>query len=96
MSALERVLDPRVLIVYSSLQLGKCTYNKETQQISLEGSYRFDQSLIDQYNQILDQEYNNYLIAHKIDYPEATELPPDLEGFFTDMRNALLYLQEYI
>ena len=96
MSVLERVLTPRILIVYSALQLGKCTYNKENQQITLDGNYRFDQSLIDEYTTILNQEYNNYLTACKEEHPEATELTPDLEGIFTDMRNVLSYLQEFV
>jgi ABC-type transporter MlaC component len=96
MSVLERVLTPRILIVYSALQLGKCTHDKENQQITLDGNYRFDQSLIDEYTTILNQEYNNYLTAYKEEYPEATELTPDLEGIFTDMRNVLSYLQEFV
>jgi len=96
MSALERVLSPRMLIVYSALQLGKCTHDKENQQIVLNGEYRFDQGLIDQFSTILNQEYNSYLRAHQETYPEDTELPSDLENFFTDMRNVLSYLQEYL
>ena len=96
MSVLERVLTPRILIVYSALQLGKCTYNKENQQINLNGEYRFDQGLIDQYTAIINQEYNNYLAAHKEDHPDADELSPELEGVFTDLRNIISYLQEFI
>ena len=96
MSVLERVLSPRILIVYSALQLGKCNHDKENQQIILNGEYRFDQGLIDQFTTILNQEYNNYLVAYKEEHPEATELSPDLEGMFIDMRNVLSYLQEFI
>jgi len=96
MSALERVLSPRILIVYSALQLGKCTHDKENQQIILNGEYRFDQGLIDQFTTILDQEYNNYLRAHQEIHPEDTELPIDVENFFTDIRNVLSYLQEFV
>jgi phytoene dehydrogenase-like protein len=96
MSALERVLSPRILIVYSALQLGKCIHDKENQQIVLDGEYRFDQSLIDQFTQILNQEYNNYLRAHQEKYPEDIELPLDVENFFIDMRRVLSYLQEFL